>query len=120
MVGSLAGSLPRLQQRRHWDAQNRTISLCVDYDDCVEISMRSGVPLSDLLHHLWHDGASHIAITELTLGDLLASGQLSVALPAVAETAPTHRWLTSLDTRWLTQVSQELSARIPALPVRLL
>ena len=83
MFGSLAGSLPRLQQRRHWDAQNRTISLCVDYDDCVEISMRSGVPLSDLLHHLWHDGASHIAITELTLGDLLASGQLSVALPAV-------------------------------------
>lgn len=115
MLASLAGSTQILSRRRQRDAANRTVLLAVDYDDCLEISTRSGVALGDLLHDLWHRGASHVGITEPTLGDLLDSGRVLLAHPPAAVAATGSTTLSAPDPQVLDRLAAALALRVPHL-----
>lgn len=115
MLASLAGSTQILGRRRQRDAAGRTVLLAVDYDDCLEISTRSGVDLGELLHDLWHRGASHVAIVEQTLGDLLDAGSVLPAQPPVTIPTTGLTYLTASDRRLLERVATALAIRVPHL-----
>ncbi|MEZ4771341.1 MAG: DUF5693 family protein [Caldilineales bacterium] len=118
MTAGAAATILPLQRRVIWDNANRTVAIALDYDDAVEAATRAGVSLPDLLHELWHAGATHLTVPEDTLARLMAQGRLTLTTPAtpVADDPPLGRWiyLASGEPGLLDRVQAELAARQPA------
>ncbi|MGQ9732609.1 MAG: DUF5693 family protein [Candidatus Zipacnadales bacterium] len=81
LVASIIVAIVRLQL----EAANRTVALILDYDQVRLLSLVSGISRRDVLKRLKAAGATHIAITEQTLHEVLATGEV-VALP------PGEKW----------------------------
>ena len=62
MAAGAAAAKGPLQRRAAWDRANRTVYLALDYDDVAEAAARAGQTLPDLLHALWHAGATHLTV----------------------------------------------------------
>lgn len=124
MAAGAAAALIPIQRREAWEDANRTVSIALDYDDTTEAAVRAGLPLPDLLHQLWHAGATHLALPEDTLGRLLAQGRVAPIIPRrpLGEPAPLGRWtyLAAHEPGLLARVQAELAARLPHLAARLL
>jgi hypothetical protein len=124
MAAGAAAALVPIQRRRTWDAANRTVSIALDLDDTAEAAVRAGLPLGDLLHRLWHAGASHLTLPEDTLARLQAQGRIAPAIPRqpLTEAAPLGRWtyLAAHEPDLLPRLHAELAARLPQLAARLL
>ena len=119
MTAGAAATILPLQRRVIWDNANRTFAIALDLDDTAEAATRAGVALDDLLHELWHAGATHLTIPEDTLARLMAQGRLAVAIPSVPLEAPPRsgRWtyLAANEPGLLPRVQTELDARQPAI-----
>ncbi|MCA9870889.1 MAG: hypothetical protein KC487_11010, partial [Anaerolineae bacterium] len=124
MAAGAAATILPLQRRLIWDNANRTVAIALDFDDTTESATRAGVALDDLLHELWHAGATHLTIPEDTLARLMAQGRVAVTVPAspLADQPPLGRWnyLASHEAGLLDRVQAELAARQPAVSARLL
>lgn len=122
-AGAAAAWIP-IQRRRAWDGANRSVAIALDFDDTAEAAVRAGLPLPDLLHQLWHAGATHLALPEDTLARLLAQGRVAPLIPRrpLDEPAPLGRWtyLAAHEPGLLARVQAELAARLPHLAARLL
>ena len=124
MTAGAAASILPLQRRMIWDNANRTFAIALDLDDTTEAAARAGVSLDDLLHELWHAGATHLTIPEDTLARLMAQGRVAVTIPAspLADPPPLGRWsyLAFHEAGLLERVQQELDERQPAGGARLM
>ena len=124
MTAGAAATILPLQRRVIWDNANRTFAIALDLDDTTEAAARAGVALDDLLHELWHAGATHLTVPEDTLARLMAQGRLAVAVPVVPLPEPPRvaRWsyLASGEPGLLERIKVELDARQPALDTRLI
>ena len=123
MAAGAAAAIGPLQRRAAWDRANRTVYLALDYDDVAEAAARAGQTLPDLLHALWHAGATHLTVPEDTLARLMAQGRIGTAIPRqpLQELAPSGRWsyLAADEEGLLDRLQAELAARQPALGARL-
>ncbi len=81
VAGGVASSRV-LQRRQQWEAQNKRVAICVDFDDAQAAAIRAGLPLTELVEMLASNGATHLSLPELTLNRLLHSGQLTPQAPA--------------------------------------
>lgn len=122
-AGAAAASQP-IWRRRAWDDANRTVAIALDYDDTAEAAVRAGLPLPDLLHRLWHAGATHLTLPEDTLARLLMQGRVAPIIPRqpLAEPAPLGRWtyVAAHEPGLLARVQAELAQRLPHLAARLI
>ncbi len=67
---------------------NSTVAVAVDYDDVLRVAALTGLTPGSILASLKQCGASHVAITEVSLGELVETGRLfnttaGVVLPDV-------------------------------------
>lgn len=93
IAGSLAAS--RVLQRRHrWEQAQRSVAICIDFDDATDAAIRAALPFEQLLQRLADAGATHISLPELTLDRLLQQGKLAPQAPArpLAEPPPLGHW----------------------------
>ncbi len=63
-------------QRIMVEQANSTIGIAVDYNDILRAAALAGKPPQEILAQIKATGASHVAVTELTLDDLVASRRL--------------------------------------------
>ncbi len=92
-AGGVAAS--RVLRRRHrWEQEQRSVVICIDFDDVTDAAIRAAVPFEQLLQHLIDAGATHISLPELTLDRLLQQGRLAPQAPArpLAEPPPLGHW----------------------------
>jgi hypothetical protein len=124
IAGGAAAAVGPLRRRLAYDQANRTAYIALGYDDVAEISVRSGVPLTDLLHRFWHAGATHLALPEDTLGRWLARGSAVIVAPRqpLADLPAAGHWtyLAAHEAELLSRLQRELAARQPHLDVRFL
>ncbi len=66
-------------QRIMVERANATVGVAVDYNDIVRASALTGITPLDALERFKDAGASHVAITELTLGELVETSRLFAA-----------------------------------------
>ncbi len=66
-------------QRIMVERASATVGVAVDYNDVLRVAALSGITPLDALERFQSAGASHVAITELTLGELAATGRLYAA-----------------------------------------
>ncbi len=66
-------------QRIIVERANSTVAVAVDYNDVLRVAALSGITPLDALERFEDAGASHVAITELTLGELAESRRLFAA-----------------------------------------
>lgn len=67
----LAGNRYRLESR------NKAVELTLDFDELQSLSASSGTPMPALLERFKALGVTSIAVTEMLLGDLVSTGQVS-------------------------------------------
>lgn len=124
MAAGAAAALRPLRRRAAWDRANRTAYLALDYDDVAEAASRANQSPGDLLHALWHAGATHVSVPEDTVARLMAEGRIGVAIPRqpLAELAPGSRWnyLAASETGLLERLQGELAERQPESRARLM
>ncbi len=60
------------------ESANPRVALCLDYQEAERLAALTGRTLTDQLTQLQQAGATHIALTETTLGDLLLSDRINV------------------------------------------
>lgn len=124
MTAGMAAAVQPLLRRQAWDQANRTVAIALDYDDVVEASVRAGIAVDDLLHRLWHSGATHLTIPEDTLARLMVQGRIGTTIPRrpLAEQPPFGRWtyLAAHEDGLLSRLQLELAARQPQLGARLI
>jgi hypothetical protein len=113
-----------VMQRQPTRAQDKTISVVVDYDDAQAVSIRAGLSFADLLTKLKASGATHITLPELTLNRLWRMGQLFSSVPhePLTTRAPFGQWiyLTSADAACVARLATELQTRLPQLAAQVL
>lgn len=93
VAGGIAAS--RVLRRRHrWEQEQRSVAICIDFDDAADAAIRAALPFPQLLQRLAHAGATHVSLPELTLARLLQQGLLTPQAPArpLAETPPLGHW----------------------------
>ena len=124
MAGGGLAALQKLARCRAPRAQDRTFSIVVELDDVAAVSVRAGVPLSDLLPRLREAGATRCTLPERTLRRLMDSGQLFQSVPRApaAQPASLGRWiyLSSGDLELVRDVAAELRVRLPQLRAHVL
>jgi len=117
MAAGGVAALQTLSRRRLPRANDRTLSLVVEFDDVAAVSVRTGLPLAELLKLLHASGATRCTLPERTLQRLLDCGQLFQSVPREpnAQPAPFGRWvyLTSSDADLVQVITAELQARLP-------
>jgi hypothetical protein len=120
MAAGAAAAIGPLRRRAAWDRANRTVAIALDYDDVAEVATRASQSLPNLLHALWHAGATHLAIPEDTLGRLMAQGRIGAAIPRapLGETSSRWSYLAAHEAGLLDRVQTELAARQPGMGIR--
>ncbi len=63
-------------QRIMVEQANSTVAVAVDYNDVLRAAALAGKPLQEILAQIKATGASHVAVTELTLSDLVKTRRL--------------------------------------------
>ncbi len=63
-------------QRIEIERANSTVAVAVDYNDVLRAAALAGKPPQEILAQIKATGASHVAVTELTLDDLVATRRL--------------------------------------------
>ncbi len=71
-------------QRIMVERANPTVALAVDYNDALRVAALAGLTPRDVLERLKNAGASHVAITEVSLGELVETGRLLYISAGVA------------------------------------
>jgi hypothetical protein len=122
-VGTLV-SAKALLKRWQWEENNIFAAIMLDWDDVQAVATRAAtlgaetgraeIALEGLLRHYKEHGATHLSIPELTLGRLLARGELSLAQGAT----PGRVYLRAQDERLAELVATELQARLPQLKTK--
>jgi hypothetical protein len=117
-------SAKTLLQRWQWEENNIFAAIMLDWGDVQAVATRAaslgttntdnGGVLETLLCRYKESGATHLSLPELTLGWLLARGELSVAQGAM----PGRVYLRAQDERLAELVTAELQARLPQLNAR--
>ncbi len=74
----LMGALWSARNRMAVERANRTVALCVDDVEVRQLATLTGVKPQALLAQLKQAGATHVAISERSLGEFLQTGQLQV------------------------------------------
>ena len=114
-VGGIATA--RVLFKRHdWERRHNKVAICVDYDDVQDAAIRAGISATDLAHRLYHNGATHISLPELTLSRLLEEGQLAPQVPVttVQTSPPVGSWnYLHGDRELITHLATELRVRLP-------
>jgi len=73
-------------QRIMVEQANATVAVAVDYNDVLRAAALAGKPPQEILAQIKATGASHVAVTELTLSDLVKTRRLfNTASSAVFE-----------------------------------
>jgi hypothetical protein len=76
-VGGGLAAVRVLERRHRWEAANRAVAVCLDFDDAYEAAVRAGLPFDELLARVAAAGATHVSLPELTLNRLRCSGRLT-------------------------------------------
>src|SRR5438105_42419 len=117
MLGGAAAAGRVLGRRAAWDRDNRRVQVMVDEEDILAVATRAGLDVPTLLPRLHDAGATHVGLTEDTLGRWLAQGRVwPVSLGQKAEgEAPLGRWthLAADDPALVERLVVELNARLP-------
>ena len=116
MAAGAAAAIGPVRRRAAWDRAHSTVRVALDYDDLAEVAGRANQPLDNLLHALWHAGATHLTVPEDTLARLMAQGRIGTALPRQPLAPPASgRWsyLAASALGLLERVQAELAARQP-------
>lgn len=67
-----------LLQRVHVESRNRQVGIALDYNRVQELAMMRGVPTAEALRRLKDAGATHVAIREDSLTDLIGAEKVEV------------------------------------------
>lgn len=114
-VGLILAGVPavirRLQARHRREQADRQVYLALSYEQTAVAAARAGMDHDDFLHECRHHGATHVAIREDTLADLLARGALW-PLPA---TEPGRPRFAAARADLIARLRAEFAARFPHL-----
>lgn len=114
-VGLILAGVPavirRLQARHRREQADRQAYLALSYEQTAVAATRAGMDHDDFLHECRHHGATHVAIREETLADLLAAGAL---WPLPASAPGRHRFGAARPDR-IARLQAEFAARFPHL-----
>ncbi len=99
----------RLQHRHRWEQHNSEIYLSLYYEQMSAAASRAGLALGDLLPECRSHGATHIAVLENTLDDLVRQG----ALVPAPSTAPGQHLFASNQPGLIARLRSEFTARAP-------
>ncbi|MBD3291313.1 MAG: hypothetical protein GF393_00195, partial [Armatimonadia bacterium] len=86
---------------------NTTVGMVVDWDEAVELAASAGVAPVDMLVSLQAGGATHLAISERSVDDLVSSGDIALF------TSGERVDILSGDENVVQQVARALQARFP-------
>ena len=92
---------------------NRTVEIIVDADDVRLVAATSGNPIGELLRQLREAGVGALAVREMTIEDLAASGRV-MAMSTADETS-----LITPDGRLAALIAPSLAARLPQTTIRI-
>lgn len=112
-------------KRQQWEEFNVHAAIMLDWDDVQAVATRaasvfagtgeSQAAIADLLRRYRENGATHLSIPELTLGRLLAKGEMSVTQGS----SQNRVYLQAQNAALANLVTAELQARLPHLkPLR--
>lgn len=96
LLFGLLGGLWSARNRMAVEAANRTVALCIDDLEVRQLAALTGHKPEALLAQLKAAGATHVAVSERTVGDLLQSGELHgqggllVGSPQIAQSTITR------------------------------
>lgn len=76
LLTGLAGALWVASRRVAVERANRTVALCLDDLELRQLAALTGQPVGQLLAQFRASGATHLAVTERTFGELLQEGSL--------------------------------------------
>ncbi|MFO7947071.1 MAG: DUF5693 family protein [Armatimonadota bacterium] len=65
-------------QRVQVESAGRDVALCVDYTEVERLAGLTGVEIEEILKDLHQAGATHCAINEMTLNEMILSGNFSI------------------------------------------
>ena len=95
------------------ERSNRAVEIIVDADDVRQLAMAGGVPFSQALNELRTAGATALAVREVTVGELVALGEvLPLGLPGATS-------LVSPDPSLLAALAVALHAKLPQVEIGL-
>jgi len=107
LVVALVAGLFLAAERAGIEHSNRTVEIIIDAADARRVATAGGVSLVDLLVELREAGAGALAVREMTVGDLAASGRLLIM------SAPGRTNLVSPDAELAGVLAPALAARLP-------
>lgn len=82
LIISLVASLVVAVQRARVEALNKAVELIVDYSEIAQLVSASGKPSEHILPSLKKAGITTVAVSEPTIGDLIAQSQVSIQYPS--------------------------------------
>ena len=107
IVVGLLGATWVAVERVMVEQTDRTVGMVVDWSEVEQLSAASGVTPTDMLTTLQSAGATHLAIAEQSLGDMVNRGDIAVFRSG------DRADILSGDTSTIGQVAQALKARFP-------
>jgi hypothetical protein len=113
VVVAVAASAYLAAGRWRIEQGNRTVEIVVDADDARLVAASSGKSMGELVRELREAGAGALAVREMTVGDLAASGRI-MAMSTAEETS-----LITPDGRLAGLVARSLAARLPQATIRI-
>ena len=81
LAAALTVSLLTATQRFRVERRNRAVELIADYSEIAQLAIASGRSTIEALKTLKSAGVTTVAISELTIGDLMAQGRVFVRYP---------------------------------------
>ncbi len=74
----LVGAMWLASLRISNESANAHVGLCVDYREAERLAALTGRSMDEMLAELKNAGATHVALVETTLGDLILSGRVKI------------------------------------------
>lgn len=102
-VGIIA-SLLTANERARVENRNRNVELVADYSEVAQIAAGSGKSTCEVLKELKSAGVTSIAVSEPTIGDLMAQGRVTLRYPQFARQNP----VLIMDTDFAKELSEQL------------
>jgi len=118
MLAAVGAAIYAAAVRWRAEMPNRTVALVLDWQEVEALAAAEGVTVRRALQELRRAGATHVAVGEQHLSDLVASGRVGVLPPAVVglgEDFPGEAVvLSALDLVTAHRLRDHLSAKLPS------
>lgn len=110
----IAGSLMVTVERIHVESRNKAVEIVLDYDEILQVAAATGHSPADVLKQFKEAGATSVAITEQTVGDLCRDGVIEYNLKQHTQNGPFLLYAK----KDLTRLVHNLNTAIPSLYAR--